>query len=134
MHVCMDCYEYYDHKFLKRDVQDMYVCPKTSCSGDVVEIDELIAPTIILLNQKGYITKYCCSGHWYSECSTPYIYFYDFVELPEILPYGFKYEQTNTIRKRFDDFEDEYLNKYNFIVQTNKDLYEWAFSLTEFEY
>ena len=28
-----------------------------------VEIDELIAPTIQVLNRKGYITTGCCSGH-----------------------------------------------------------------------
>lgn len=30
------------------------------------EVDELIAPAIIELNKKGYITKFCCSGHIYS--------------------------------------------------------------------
>ena len=30
---------------------------------DVFEVDDLIADTIILLNKKGYKTKYCCAGH-----------------------------------------------------------------------
>lgn len=29
----------------------------------LVEIDELLIPTIFLLNRKGYITEFCCSGH-----------------------------------------------------------------------
>lgn len=32
-----------------------------------VEIDELIAPIISLLNKKGYKTQYCCSGHPYTN-------------------------------------------------------------------
>ena len=32
-------------------------------SGEVFECDELIAPAISLLNKKGYITEFCCSGH-----------------------------------------------------------------------
>ncbi len=32
-----------------------------------VEIDEWIAPTIQVLNQKGYLTKFCCSGHSLQE-------------------------------------------------------------------
>ena len=31
------------------------------------ECDELIAPTIALLNKKGYTTKNCCSGHPYED-------------------------------------------------------------------
>lgn len=30
---------------------------------DIIEVDSLIAKTISILNQKGYNTLYCCSGH-----------------------------------------------------------------------
>lgn len=38
------------------------------CTDDVYfECDELIAPTIEVLNLKGYKTQYCCSGHPYKD-------------------------------------------------------------------
>ena len=33
-------------------------------NAPLVEIDELIAPIISILNKKGYKTEYCCSGHF----------------------------------------------------------------------
>ena len=67
-YVCLECNEIY--------VDKMERCPKASCGyGPVVEIDELMIPTIIALNDKGYETSYCCSGHFYDKCSAPYIAF-----------------------------------------------------------
>lgn len=68
VYLCLDCYEIY-----KIPLQN---CPKASCNGQVIEVDELMLPIIILLNQKGYYTEFCCSGHIYEgkECY-PYIAF-----------------------------------------------------------
>ena len=66
-YLCLDCYETY-----KIPLQN---CPKTSCNGYIAEIDELMLPIIMLLNQKGYITEFCCSGHIYDEACYPYITF-----------------------------------------------------------
>lgn len=53
-----------------------------------VELDDLIAPTIQLLNQKNYITSACCSGHANDVEPMGYIQF-DFGEMtPEVLPEG----------------------------------------------
>lgn len=35
--------------------------------NDCIEVDEMIAPIIQLLNEKGYRTTYCCSGHLFSD-------------------------------------------------------------------
>lgn len=68
-----------------------------------VEIDELIAPAIQILNRKGYKTTHCCSGHplknwlWsegeakYRESQnlpSSYISFEEGITLP-VLPPGF---------------------------------------------
>ena len=62
MYLCLDCFEVYNTPFEH--------CPKASCDGQVVEIDELILPAIIEFNKKGYITEFCCSGHM----NNPYPY------------------------------------------------------------
>ena len=82
------CWEPYD--------RDLDYCPKKSCDGDVVEIDDDLVPVIVELNEKGYITEYCCSGHAGSEFVDPstYIMFVPQVkkELFINLPAGFKLE------------------------------------------
>jgi hypothetical protein len=125
----MECYEIFDDKFLESFNGEMF-CPKTNCSGDVIELDELIAPTIILLNQKGYYTKFCCSSHWYEEGSTAYIYFYEDC-LPETISPSFKQNvMPNVIRATYNDKSE---SKYDFAYRVNKELYEWAKSLPETE-
>jgi hypothetical protein len=52
----MDCYEIYDNQKLAQ-------CPKSTCAGKVVDIDELMIPAIVTLNKKGYHTSGCCSSH-----------------------------------------------------------------------
>ena len=37
-------------------------------SFDAISVDELIAETLVLLCNKGYITEYSCSGHPYNSC------------------------------------------------------------------
>lgn len=133
MNVCLTCYETYDTRFLHKP-NDYYevCCPKLNCDGDVVELDELIAPTIILLNLKGYYTKYCCSGHWYDDCLSPYIYFHeDF--LPGSIPNGFTLDNptSSTIRARYDENSEE--SKYDFVIRVNKELHNWALELKENE-
>lgn len=54
---CLACQRSYEITVLRGNI----ACPK--CEGNLVEIDDLLAPTILLLNHKGYKTQYCCSGH-----------------------------------------------------------------------
>lgn len=45
-----------------------------NCGGEIVHIDDQMVTIIRILNQKGYKTQYCCSGHDFEENVTaPYV-------------------------------------------------------------
>ena len=50
-----------DRVFINR--HDILGCPQFIFPTDCFECDDIIAPAIAELLQKGYITKYCCAGH-----------------------------------------------------------------------
>ena len=65
-YLCMRCFEEYKKEGLKINEHSYESnCPKVTCCGAVVEIDDMILPVIKLLNQKGYISTFCCSNHSY---------------------------------------------------------------------
>lgn len=120
------------------------------------DIDELIAPAIQVLNQKGYTTRFCCSGHplddllvrdsgeelGYYKAGNPlnsYITFAEGITLPS-LPPDFQAEENPhssrlVIRKWYviECAEDnDFFEKSRRILETMKQLYEWALDLPEF--
>jgi hypothetical protein len=147
-YLCLSCYEEYSQEGLNLQIQDgwNYMCPKIGCCGYVVEIDDLLLPVIKLLNQKGYITNTCCSGHSYQDgyCNT-YITFYDDC-LPENLPKDFileddeyyknnygnhkKLENITCIRKYYDKKLNE-KQLHMEICKTMIDLMKWAMKLED---
>ena len=133
MYLCLNCFEVYSNEY-KYDRRDYNFCPKLGCDGEVVEIDELMIPVIKTLNEKGYCTEYCCSGHYGDGYTNTYIKFSEWVELPEELPDGFVYEERgNVIRKNYvDNLHPN--QKYIEILNTTKDLIEWADNLPDEEY
>lgn len=130
-------------------------CPMYSCEGKVIWIDDLIFPTIELLNEKGYITKSCCSGHLIpDEHFSPYIMFEDydgkelvFEDLFKILPKSlFDFEIYKTIYNDEDIYNDviryighsedeigyDVLSVENRLIHSSKaclELYKWASEL-----
>jgi hypothetical protein len=54
VYICEECY-HIQKRFRKSK------CEK--CKSTTFVCDEWIAPTIQLLNRKGYYTQYCCAGH-----------------------------------------------------------------------
>ena len=133
MYLCLNCFEVYSNEY-RYDRRDYNFCPKLGCDGEVVEIDELMIPVIKTLNEKGYCTEYCCSGHYGDGYTNTYIKFSEWVELPEELPDGFVYEERgNVIRKNYlDNLHPN--EKYIEILNTAKDLIEWADNLPDEEY
>lgn len=94
-YMCLTCgKEYYKEALNLSNATETYSyrCPSTDC-GDlgVVEIDDMIMPIIKVLNQKGYKTKFCCSGHYYENNTNTYISF-DELTIPKIFPKGFAIE------------------------------------------
>ena len=133
MYLCLNCFEVYSNEY-RYDRRDYNFCPKLGCDGEVVEIDELMIPVIKTLNEKGYCTEYCCSGHYGDGYTNTYIKFSEWVELPEELPDGFVYEERGkVIRKNYvDNLHPN--QKYIEILNTTKDLIEWADNLPDEEY
>ena len=133
MYLCLNCFEVYSNEY-RYDRRDYNFCPKLGCDGEVVEIDELMIPVIKTLNEKGYCTEYCCSGHYGDGYTNTYIKFSEWVELPEELPDGFVYEERgNVIRKNYvDNLHPN--QKYIEILNTTKVLIEWADNLPDEEY
>ena len=133
MYLCLNCFEVYSNEY-RYDRRDYNFCPKLGCDGEVVEIDELMVPVIKTLNEKGYCTEYCCSGHYGDGYTNTYIKFSEWVELPEELPEGFVYEERgNVIRKNYiDNLHPN--EKYIEILNATKDLIEWADNLPYEEY
>jgi hypothetical protein len=135
-YVCLECGEIYTER--------MERCPKASCYGEVAEVDELMIPTIIKLNDKGYITDYCCSGHFYDKCSTPYIMFSEcmfdtfsekeLVELFKDLPEPWYIDEHDCapwnfcIRARMLDGMDD-IKAFEYITDLNVELLEFVDTL-----
>lgn len=88
-YLCMSCLQVYK--------DNLKHCPKADCYGKVEEIDELMLPIIKTLNEKGYKTDFCCSGHVYENKfgSCPYILLNDSI-------YEGSYDKYSKIRTLFE--------------------------------
>ena len=131
MYMCLDCYEIYDRHLIKPNPYDDYTfCPKSNCIGNIIEVDELLIPTIRILNQKGYYTKACCSGHYYGQHSNGYIMFEEDIDIPS-LPCGWTKEifaNHVTIRSS-RKYNKPTIKNFKQICDNAKILVDWALSL-----
>lgn len=139
-YICLSCYnEYYkDGLNLTRNNGYKYRCPLCTCGDlNVVEIDDMLLPIIKKLNQKGYITQYCCSGHTYENDTNTYISF-DTDTVPKSIPKDFiledeeYYKKNNwtfignviSIRKWYKNIPKDKL--YEELLKTHLDLMNWV--------
>ena len=101
------------------------------------EVDDKIAESIIKLNNKGYETAMCCSGHPDEEEIVPYVMFTKFVSYGiEYIPYAWvidkRFEEL-VIRRYFTSEEKEIFTKEQLVDIAARELDNWVDSLPKFE-
>ena len=105
-------------------------CINESCDGRMFECDEEMIVPIKMLNDKGYDTKFCCSGHLSDRICRGYVLFADSVNL-ESKPRGWYVDKKDaklfggtTIRYSFK--EDAIDKKRQMIHRKMNALIRWA--------
>ena len=101
------------------------------------EIDDKIAESIIKLNNKGFETAMCCSGHPDEEEIIPYVMFTKFVShVIEYIPFTWvvdkRFEEL-VIRRYFTSEEKKIFTKEQLIDIAAKELENWVDSLPIFK-
>ena len=101
------------------------------------EVDDKIAESIIKLNNKGYETAMCCSGHPDEEEIVPYVSFTKFVSYGiEYIPFDWiadKRFKELVIRRFFTDEEKEIFTKEQLVDIAARELDNWVDTLPKFE-
>lgn len=102
------------------------ICWGGECSNPLhhkIEIDDDIAKGIVLLNQKGYKTNFCCSGHLDRSIFDFYVSFKERQSFSN-LPDNFKMNRANTrmnYKKTRDvskvEAEKAWRDFYNWVLQ-----------------
>ena len=113
--------------------------PPVSLENDIFKLIDYIGDknsqsAIKILNDKGYTTKFCCSGHYDSQHPNGYISFEYWVELPSV-PKGFMLDEDGdgiTIRTILP-YETPTIEDFKTICDNAKILLDWAISLPDFE-
>ena len=124
--MCLSCFKVYSSTRKK---------PCGNCGNKLIKIDELYIVIIKILNQKGYRTTYCCSGHIYEKLPQSYILFDEGIKLPS-LPEGYVIDyEAHTISESFKDIteirRDFYLSSYENEDELQKDILRSALTVLE---
>ena len=101
------------------------------------EVDDKIAESIIKINNKGFETTMCCSGHPDEKEIIPYVMFNKFVShIIEYIPHTWvidkRFEEL-VIRRYFTSEEKEIFTKEQLIDIAARELDSWVDSLPDFE-
>ena len=101
-YLCTCCGNVFSGETIKIDDEYyMMSCPISSCCGEIFEIDEEMIIPIKTLNDKGYITRFCCSGHLYGTPGEGYVSFCEDT-VPKAAPRGWVIDG-NAIRYKYSD-------------------------------
>lgn len=130
-----------DYVSKKKHREDItYICPycfreldDCRCSNYsyyLVQIDKLLVPVIRTLNQKGYITTACCSGHLEeSHCVSIYIAFKDEHDFGSNLPAGAIYRKTDRMVEYRGPDQMDKVERAQFQRECITNLTAWANAL-----
>lgn len=138
---CLKCGEIYKSNIdktkidMKKDDTNVnYIfCPKLSCIGEVIEVDDIFLPIIKTLNNKGYYTSYCCSGHIGDNHIDSYIAFDKTIQGLLTIPKGYKEEKDDDkycIRKDYDSNLSE-SETHRQILENAMETLQWAEGLED---
>lgn len=135
MNLCIKCLKTFKNYEIDKNQKSYITATCKLCNGDIVEVDELILPTIIELNRKNWTTEFSCSGH----LDEGYLYTYiKFKFRPSTTPEGFYFSDLNCITINDGNRNLTGLEGYKELLNINTKLYEWALSLsvrrTSYEY
>lgn len=99
-------------------------------AGDfVVDVDRLIADTIVLLNRKGYKTISSCQGHLGPNCNS-YIEFREDYDIP--IPKGYRQEQMPLLIRRYFRCINSNVDLQRVLIRENaNELHRWAMGLKD---
>lgn len=88
------------------------LCPFCLSKNTLCDIDYELYPTIVLLNKKGFTTKYCCSGHEIDN--NGYIYFNDnnILNYINLLPDTWEID-LESLKLNNCIIRSDYIDKYN---------------------
>lgn len=128
---CTNCDNVFEWKYIKYDPDVCaYPCPLAGCDNFLFEIDEQMILPVKILNQKGYITEFSCSGHFfrYGGGYIKFKYPYDF---PQPAPKGwYNNKRNNRIGYNIDENLNE-MNRQRIILKKIKSLLDWVDSLPD---
>lgn len=133
---CPNCNRFYAMEYLA-DGRRKAWCPDITCKHELVEMDENMIAPIKVLNEKGYRTSFCCSGHVDRDYFGGYIAFHPSVVpyLPDSTPAGWEWDEKPTtvsgvwgLRYKFDkdDSIEKRALKMHFRLHA---LVEWCMKL-----
>lgn len=124
--ICTCCGNIFNTYALDMDHEYGINCPITNCGGMAFGVDEEMIIPIQILNDKGYITRFSCSGHIAESICGGYIMFCGPECTPVTVPKGWYEDGENTIRYEVPRNKKTLTEKRKAIVKHIDSLIKWC--------